>query len=165
MYRIDIYLETSSWYLGVKERWGGYVATYVRKNGELASVEGFEKVKGTYNHVLLHMLNLAMGRVKKQSEIHIHSANSYILDMIEHNLPAWAGCGFQSQKGKPVKDHEEWKALWERKGEGGHIFVTERGLHEFSHWMIGECVKKSGQPVDKDVDNPGKPHKDKTEGK
>lgn len=164
MYRIDIYLEASSWYLGVKERWGGYVITYVRKNGELASVEGFEKVKGTYNHVLLHMLNLAMDRVKKPSAVHIHSANSYILDMIDHNLPVWAEYGFQSRKGKPVKDHEEWKSLWEKKANG-HIFATERGLHEFSHWMMGEFLNQGGQPVDKGVDNSEKPQKDKMEGK
>lgn len=160
MYRVDIYLETSSRYLGVKERWGGYVITYILQNGELVSVEGFERVEGTYNHAVLHMLNLAMERIKKQSTVHIHSANSYILDMINNNLPAWAEFGFQNQKGKPVKDREEWKELWRKKGENRHIFLTEKGTHEFSQWMLDELAKQ-GQHLD----NSEKPQKDKTEEK
>ena len=158
MYRINIYLETSSWYLGVRERWGGYVITYIRKNGELASVEGFEQVKGTYNHVLLHMLNLAMERVTKQSEIHICSANSFILDMIDNNLASWAENEFMTQKGKPIKDQEEWRKLWEQIKKNNHTIITERGLHEFSHWMMAEFLKRGGQPVD----NSEKPQKDKS---
>lgn len=156
MFEISIYLETSSRYLGTRKRWGGYVITYVRKNGELASVEGFEEVEGTYNHVLLHMLNAAMERVKKKSIIHICSANSFILDMIDNNLDEWSQNGFQSQKGKPIKDQDEWMKFWEQKE--GHTIITERGLHEFSHWMMDKFMD-CGQCVDKSK----KPHKDKCE--
>lgn len=159
MFHVDIYLEASSWFLGNRKRWGAYVLAYERKNGELFTVEGFEKVEGTYNHVLLYMLNVALERVKKTSEIHIHSANSYILDMIDKNLPGWADHNFHNSRGQPVKDCEEWKKLWERKKE--HILVTDRGLHEFSHWMMGEFMKKEekGQIVDNSVDKAEKPHK------
>ena len=163
MIRIDVYLEASSWFLGVRERWGGYVMAYERKNGELYTVEGFQKITGTYNHVLLHMLNVALTRVGKPSEVHVCSANSYILDMMDHNLAAWAANGFTNSRGQPVKDVAEWKVLW--KLSRNHVLVPEHGLHEFSHWIMDEFFRKEqeGKIVDNSVDKAEKPHKYKTE--
>ena len=163
MFRIDVYLEASSWFLGVRERWGGYVMAYERKNGELYTVEGFQKITGTYNHVLLHMLNVALTRVGKPSEVHVCSANSYILDMMDHNLAAWAANGFTNSRGQPVKDVAEWKVLW--KLSRNHVLVPEHGLHEFSHWIMDEFFRKEqeGKIVDNSVDKAEKPHKYKTE--
>lgn len=162
MFRIDVYLEASSWFLGVRERWGGYVMAYERKNGELYTVEGFQKITGTYNHVLLHMLNAALTRVGKPSEIHVCSANGYILDMMEHNLAGWAANGFTNSRSQPVKDATEWKVLW--KLSQNHVLIPERGLHEFSHWMMDEFARKEqeGKSVDNSVDQAEKPHKYKT---
>ena len=159
MFRIDVYLEASSWFLGVRERWGGYVMAYERKNGELYTVEGFQKITGTYNHVLLHMLNAALVRVGKPSEVHVCSANSYILDMMDQNLTAWAENGFTNSRGQPVKDAAEWRVLW--KLSRNHVLVPEYGLHEFSHWMMEEFSRKEreGKVVDNSVDRAEKPHK------
>lgn len=159
MFRIEIYLETSSWFLGVRERWGGYVMAYERKNGELYTVEGFQKITGTYNHVLLHMLNAALVRVGKPSEVHVCSANSYILDMMEHNLATWAAKNFVNSRGESVKDVTEWKVLW--KLSRNHVLVPERGLHGFSHWMMDEFSRKEreGKVVDNSVDKAEKPYK------
>lgn len=159
MFRIDVYLEASSWFLGVRERWGGYVMAYERKNGELYTVEGLQKITGTYNHVLLHMLNAALTRVGKPSEVHICSANSYILDMMDHNLTTWAENGFTNSRGQPVKDAAEWRVLW--KLSRNHVLVPEYGLHEFSHWMMEEFSRKEreGKVVDNSVDRAEKPHK------
>lgn len=163
MFRIDVYLEASSWFLGVRERWGGYVMAYERKNGELYTVEGFQKITGTYNHVLLHMLNAALTRVGKPSEVHVCSVNSYILDMMDHNLAAWAANGFTNSRGQPVKDVAEWKVLW--KLSRNHVLVPEHGLHEFSHWMMDEFFRKEqeGKIVDNSVDKAREAHKYKTE--
>ena len=162
MFRIDVYLEASSWFLGVRERWGGYVMAYERRNGELYTVEGFQKITGTYNHVLLHMLNAALVRVGKPSEVHVCSANSYILDMIDHNLAAWAANGFTNRHGRPVKDSTEWKVLW--KLSRNHVLIPEHGLHEFSHWIMEEFSQKErqGKVVDSTVDKAEKPYKYKT---
>lgn len=159
MFRIDIYLESSSWFLGTRERWGGYVMAYERKSGELYTVEGFQKITGTYNHVLLHMLNAALVRVGKPSEVHVCSANSYILDMMNHNLAIWAANGFTNSRGQPVKDAAEWKMLWKLSRK--HILIPEHGLHEFSHWMMDEFTRKEreGKVVDNSVDKAEKPHK------
>ena len=163
MFHIDIYLESSSWFLGVRERWGGYVMAYERQDGELYTVEGFQKITGTYNHVLLHMLNAALVRVGKPSEIHVCSANGYILDMMEHNLSAWAANGFMNKRGEPVKDAAEWKVLW--KLSRNHIIIPEHGLHEFSHWMKGEFLRigREGEIVDNSVDKAERPYKYKEE--
>lgn len=164
MFHIDIYLESSSWYLGVRERWGGYVMAYQRENGELFTAEGFEKINGTYNHVLLHMLAEALKRVQKPSEIHICSANSYILDMMDNYLPIWAKNGWKTSRGQPIKEKEEWETIWNRSQ--GHILITERGLHEFSHWMMDEFARKEreGKVVDNSVEKAEKPHKQKCDG-
>lgn len=163
MFRIEIYLEASSWYLGVRERWGGYVMAYERKSGELYTVEGFQKITGTYNHVLLHMLNAALVRVGKPSEVHVCSANTYILDMMDHNLAAWAANGFTTAHGRPVKDTSEWRVLW--KLSRNHVLVPEHGLHEFSHWMQSEFLRidREGKIVDNSVDKAHGVHKYKTE--
>lgn len=162
MFRIEIYLESSSWFLGVRERWGGYVMAYERRNGELYTVEGFQKITGTYNHVLLHMLNAALVRVGKPSEVHVCSANSYILDMMDHNLAAWAANGFTNSRGEPVKDSAEWKVLWKLSRK--HVLIPEHGLHEFSHWMMEEFSRKEreGKVVENTVDKAEKPYKYKT---
>lgn len=135
---------------------------YERKNGELYTVEGFQKITGTYNHVLLHMLNAALVRVGKPSEVHVCSANSYILDMMDHNLAAWAANGFTNSRGEPVKDAAEWKVLW--KLSRNHVLIPEHGLHEFSHWMMEEFSRKEreGKVVDNTVDKAEKPYKYKT---
>lgn len=163
MFHIDIYLESSSWFLGVRERWGGYVMAYERKDGELYTVEGFQKITGTYNHVLLHMLNAALVRVGKPSEVHVCSANSYILDMMDHNLITWAENGFTNSRGQPVKDAAEWRVLW--KLSRNHVLVPEYGLHEFSHWMMEEFLRigREGKIVDNSVDKAERPYKYKEE--
>lgn len=159
MFRIDIYLEASSWYLGIRERWGGYVMAYERKNGELYTVEGAQKINGTYNHVLLHALNAALVRVGKPSEVHVHTANSYILDMMENYLSSWAAKDFVNSRGQPLKDATDWKVLWKLSAK--HIMVPEPGLHEFSHWQKGEFLRleREGKIVDNSVDNAKNPHK------
>lgn len=157
MYRVDIYLESDSRYLGVWERKAGYYISCTLSNGQDYSDLKVMGIKGTYNHCLLAALNAALHRMRQSSEIHIYSGNAYILDMLDNNLTSWAGKGFKNGKGEPVKDREQWEDLW--KNVQGHIIVTERGLHEYSRWLKWMLARDGDKTVDNFVDKPEKPHK------
>ena len=154
MYRVDIFLETDSGYLGTRERMIGYYMCCRLADGNDYDDLKMMTVKGTYNHCMLTALNAALSRMARPSEICIHSANSYILDMMENNLPEWEESGFQTAKGEPIKDRDMWQELSERIK--GHLVVTERGVHEYSRWMKWMFTHDRDGMVDK----PEKPHKD-----
>lgn len=153
MHRVDIYLESDSGYMGRQKRKTGYYMT-CRLGGREYNDLKITETEGTYNHCMLETLDAALSRMQKASELHIHSANLYILDMLEKNLANWAENGFANRKGEPVKDKEYWKSVWERMD--GHIMVAEKGPHEYSHWMKWMFTH---DPVDNYVDKSQNPHK------
>lgn len=156
MYRVDIFLETDTWYLGTRERKVGYFMFCRLSNGSDYDDLKTMTVKGTYNHCLLTALNAALSRMAKSSEIHIHSANCYILDMMENNLPGWQENGFRTKKGDAIKDQKIWQELSGLIRD--HIIIPERGLHEYSHWMKWMLSHDEGEKVDNLVEKPEKPH-------
>jgi len=158
MRRVDIYLETSTRYLGKKERYCGYVMSTELKNGNPYTVEDFWPSSGTWNHTMLETLNRALSHLAGGLEIHIHSQNDYIMDMAENNLEEWKAAGFKTGKGMPIKDADLWEEYAGRTG--GHLIIYERGLHEYSNWMIGTMARKMVEnPVDKSDHTPRNPHK------
>lgn len=157
MYRIDIYLESDTWYMGKRKRKAGYFITYTLKNGQDYDVLKVLTAEGTYNHCLLVALNAALARVTKPCEIHIHSANLYILDAMEKHLPVWEENEFRNRKGDPVKDRDQWKQIG--SAIKGHMIVAEPGLHEYSKWMKWMFMHDEDGAVDNLVEKPEKPHK------
>ena len=151
MYRVNIYLESDSRYMGSRERKTGYFMSCILDNGQEYSDMKVISAEGTWNHCTLEAMRAALERMKKPSEIHIYSENEYILDMLEKSLPAWAENGFVNSRGKPVKDGKEWKAVWETAGP--HLIVAERGTHEYSTWMKWEMDHEEGKTVDNTVNN------------
>lgn len=133
MYRVDIYLESESRYMGRRERRTGYFMSCILDNGQEYSDMKVIKSEGTWNHCMLEAMNEALKRMQKPSEIHIHSENGYIIDMLENSLPEWADNGFMNSKGNPVKDSDIWRSVWETAGP--HRIVLEKGPHEYSSWM------------------------------
>jgi len=95
----------------------------------------FGEVEDTYNGAVLQAINAALGRMNQSCEIHIHTENKYILNMIDTNLDLWAGNGFTNSKGKPLENQDEWRMLWQQSIK--HMMVTEPGRHPFSEWING----------------------------
>ena len=157
MYRVDIYLESDTWYLGNRKRKSGYYICCAMPGGRDYDDLQIRSVEGTYNHCLLIVLNEALGRMKKPSEIHIHSANTYILDMIKNSLPGWEKNCFRNSRGEDIKDQAAWMIL--SMNIRGHMIVPEYGLHEYSHWMKWMMMRDGNEPVDNIVEKPEKPHK------
>ena len=73
-----------------------------------------------------------MKRLTKESEVHIHTENVYILSMLEKN-------GYMTSKGKPVANADQWKEL--HSIAENHLLLSEPGKHTYTKWMI-ERMKK-----------------------
>ena len=95
----------------------------------------FEECEETYNGATLKAINQALQRMNQSCEIHIHTENKYILNMIETNLDLWAGNGFTNCKGKPLENQDEWRTLWQQSTK--HMLKPEPGRHPFTEWIDG----------------------------
>lgn len=139
MKRADIFLKVSSNNPKAMERKYGYVLEY-KADGEERTREGFGEEVGTCHQVTLKALIEAMGRFHEPCEICIHSEDTFVLNMMEYNLESWANHEFQTAKGKPVANQEEWMQIWELSKE--HLILTEPGEHEYSGWLLSEMKGK-----------------------
>ena len=139
MKRADIFLEMSNHSMKTMERQYGYVLQ-CEVAGENKTREGFGMATGTYHQVILLALIEAMERFHEPCEICIHSEDAFVLNMMEYNLESWANNEFQTAKGKPVANQEEWMQIWELSKE--HLILTEPGEHEYSGWLLSEMKEK-----------------------
>lgn len=139
MKRADIYIKTDSASPKISEKKYGYVLQ-CEVAGESKTREGFGVAMGTYHQVILETIIEALERFREPCEIHIHTEDTFVLNMMERNLESWANNEFQTVKGKPVANQEEWKKVWELSNE--HLILTEPGEHEYSGWILTEMKKK-----------------------
>ena len=132
MERVNIYIGINPANTRKSKKRYGFVLECIRKN-EPQTVERFGDCEETYNGATLKALNLALERMIKTCEIHIHTENTYILSMIEKNLDLWVGTGFTTSKGEPLKSQEEWRKLWQHSVK--HLLVSEPGKHTYLEWI------------------------------
>lgn len=85
MRRVDIYIETDSTSPRPHVRKYGYVLECDLR-GRPVTREGFGQTEGTYNQSVLIALAEALVRIKQPCEIHIHSGNEFVLNMVDNNL-------------------------------------------------------------------------------
>ena len=64
MYRVDIYLESESRYMGRRERRTGYFMSCILDNGQEYSDMKVIKSEGTWNHCMLEAMNEVNKRMK-----------------------------------------------------------------------------------------------------
>lgn len=88
--RVDIYVETDSRNPAACERYGGYVLEYIGACGEPETREDFFQMTGTYHGVVLERLTTALCRMRWRCEVHIHTQDAYILNMVDKFLTTWA---------------------------------------------------------------------------
>ena len=140
MQRIDIYIETDSTSPRTLARKYSYVLE-CELRGRPVTREGFGQTEGTYNQSVLTALTEALARIKQPCEIHIHSGNEFVLNMVDNNLSKWAAGGFVTGKGKPVAKREEWETIWNLLK--GPMTVTEHGGHAYSGWLKNEMERRN----------------------
>ena len=137
MERVNVYLGVNPVNTRKSKKRYGFVLECIR-NDEPQTLERVGECEETYNGATLKTLNLALARMVKPCEIHIHTENTYILSMIEKNLDLWVGNGFVTSKGEPLKSQEEWRTLWQQSVK--HLLVSEPGKHTYLEWIV-ETVK------------------------
>lgn len=139
---VHIYAEADTPAPAALERYGGYVLECIRKNGEIATREAFMKVTNTYHGAVLQMFVLAMKRMNQPCEVHFHTQDAYVLNMVDKFLSTWAENNFHNSKGELVKNAESWEQLWQQVKM--HEIVIEHGPHTYYKWMQDrmEKVKK-----------------------
>ena len=99
MYKVDIYLTQSTASLSKDERWHGYVVACI-KNGEEKTVNGFGHIFGTYHEATLRSLSDALDRLNQSCEVHIHTEDRFVLNMLDTQLEKWAGNNYLNAKGE-----------------------------------------------------------------
>lgn len=137
MYVVHIYAEADSAAPKESERMTGYV---LECEGKQRTVEDFNLRTATYHAAILSTLCTALSRINQSCEVHIHTQNTYILNMIENNLPAWAGNGFCKKTGDPIRNDGLWKRFWGFYQK--HLIVVEPGIHPYLNWMQDEMMKR-----------------------
>lgn len=140
MYTVHIYAETDNSAPAPRERKGGYVLECVTRSGKTVTVEEFSTETGTYHAAILNLLCRAFERINQSCEVHIHTKDAYVLEMVDKHLEIWAGNGFLSQKGEPIKNQTAWSRLWQVTSR--HLVVTEQGTHPYYNWMIAEMQRR-----------------------
>ncbi len=139
MYKVDIYLAQSTASLSKDERWHGYVVACI-KNGEEKTVNGFGHIFGTYHEATLRSLSDALDRLNQSCEVHIHTEDRFVLNMLGAQLEKWAGNNYLNAKGEPIKHAELWEEVYVRTR--GQLIVAEEGRHSYSEWLDTEMKRR-----------------------
>lgn len=134
-----IYIETDRKNTRKSKKKYGYVLE-CEVRGETKTREGFGKVEGTYHKATLEALIEALGRFRKQCEIHIYSEDTFVLNMFRGNLELWEENGYTTSKGKEVANKEEWEKV--RELTKRHKIVPEPGKHAYSSWIMEELARR-----------------------
>ena len=115
------------------DRGVGYVLEMVTAKGTYTR-ESFEWKTGTYNAVILEALGEALARMKEKCEIHLHTQNKFLLNMIgSPTYVLWEESGFRNSKGKEIANADLWKVF--AQAAEGHRITTEEGIHSYYRWM------------------------------
>lgn len=138
MREVHIYAESETAAPRCMKRRMGYVLEYV-SSGRTFTREEFYEDTGTYHAVILRALTKAVKRIKEPCELHIHTQDTFTLEMLDENLPYWAVNGYRTAKGKLIKNHFEWQNLFE--ASRSHLITKEAGMHTYYHWMLDEMKK------------------------
>lgn len=132
MKRVNIYIAVNSANTRKSKKRYGYILE-CEIGGAAYTREGFGECEETYHGATLRALNGALERINQTCEVHIHTENTFVLNMMEKNLGKWAGNEFRTSKGKPLENQEEWMQLWQQFVK--HLMVEEPGRHAFSNWL------------------------------
>lgn len=136
---VNIYIETDSAFPRSSEKSYGYVLECIIRSIPYTR-EGFGAVKGTFNEAILTAAKEALNRINTRCEVHLHTRNSYVLDMIDRNLDKWAENNFTGSNGQKIKNADLWKAVFEAAGECN--IVPEPGEHSYSRWIREEIERR-----------------------
>lgn len=152
MDRVDLYAESDSISQISIERRAVYVLEFVSPGGYITTETEGVRGTGTYHQIILDVLGRALGRMRRDCEVHIHTQDNWLLNAAERDLQGWARSGFTTKAGKPLANREQWERFYSMTmEEHHHLIVPEHGGHAYYGWMQAE-MRRSRQ---KDTWEPG----------
>ena len=137
MQDVNIYIETSN--KGPVRRDGEYI--YVLeclRDGEPVTRDGRGQLKNTTeNQLTLQALLEALSRLRCPCELRIYTQCEYVANAIKNGWARqWQKNGWQTAKGKPVKDLKLWEKVMDQLDR--HLYRLFGGCTEYSIWMADE---------------------------
>lgn len=140
MFEVHIYITIDKKTPRPQERNYGYVLeTKVLENTRTR--EGFGTINGTYHKAVLAALIEAMGRINQSCQVHIHTEDTFILNMLGNNVHKWAEKDFEGE----IANKEQWQQLWSLSTK--HIITPSPGPHTYASWLKSEMAKMPSDTV------------------
>ena len=132
MFEVHIYISTSSSSPRVSTKKYGYVLE-TQVLGNPRTCEGFGCLESTYHKAVLTALIEAMKRLNQSCEVHIHTEDGFLLNMLQNSAQRWAENDFRNSKGTSIANKEEWEILWSLASK--HIVIPKPGTHSYDSWL------------------------------
>lgn len=139
MYKVNIYTYVEPVSTRKSKKKYAYLLSCVGK--EETELIGIGELEGTYHETSLRAVNEAMGRLNQSCEVRLHCEDKFVLNMYEHNLSRWAAGGYQTAKGEPIANADEWIELW--RVTRGQKVIPISGEH-MKKEQLREEVRKCG---------------------
>lgn len=111
MWKVDIYLEADSKAQKNTERKCAYILETICA-GAIKTAEGFQCISGTYHSATLQNLAAALSRIRKTSNVCVHTEDVYVASRIR-KLPEMAAANWEDARGTRIGNAELWKRIWE----------------------------------------------------
>lgn len=134
MKEVDVYIGISS--MAPKRKYRRYYYVLECRSDLGNTRSGKDTAYGTCNGVTLQAIAEAVKRIRVPCEVFIHVQSSYIANMINCRMSAWAENGFQNARGESVANKKRWEELWEICSR--HTVKADAGIHRYLGWMRKE---------------------------
>ena len=145
MWKVDIYLETDSKAQKNTERKCAYILETICA-GAIKTAEGFQCISGTYHSTTLQNLAAALSRIRKTSNVCVHTEDVYVVSRIR-KLPEMAAANWKDARGTRIGNAELWKRIWELIEEHHLTLTAKAGKHSYSNWLQEAMKKMKGEDV------------------
>ena len=107
----------------------------------------------TAHGALLRALRDALGHVRSRCALTVYTDSPYMAQALSVWLPCWMQNNFETKKGKPVADRENWQEAAILLNAAGFPAETRlKEAHAWRNWLAWEVKKKTaeGGKCDKD---------------
>lgn len=138
MWKVDVFIETSSKFRGNVERKCGYVlSTQIGTREETR--KHFGKVSGTYHQAVLITMADALDHMTRGCEVCFHVSDLYVMSRLG-KITEMAGSGWLDAKGKPIANREEWRKVFKAMNQlpDAHKIYGKTEKHSYSLWLQEE---------------------------
>ena len=139
--KVNIYIETDNGSKKKMYRGYGAVVEFIKKNGEPETRETYGACYGTWNLAYISALTDALGILTKHCEVDIYAANKYVCEnLCSGRTDEWQESGWNTKKGDPVANAEEWKELI-RVAKHHNLNFMYTNKSSYSSYLLNEIRK------------------------